>query len=299
VRRVRRVPGLPGLSGMSGSSPHRRNRNGLWWGVLLILSLALVAVSGTEPARSAQRASARLLSPVQGVLTGIGSGVSSLVETITEIDRLRTENDELRSALLGAEQRIAELREAARENARLRDLLDLQQVLGWELLPGRVTTAGTSVLSWEVGIDIGRGEGVRVGMSVVGAAEGGGALAGVVVEASEDSAVVRLLVDPRARVVTRDQETDALGLVQGQPGGQLVMTQVTLTDEVAIGDTIVTAGLELEGVAASPYPRGLLVGTVTAIEADENGLTQTAFVRPALDPRTVEWLMVVLSATID
>ncbi|MGH2463346.1 MAG: rod shape-determining protein MreC [Candidatus Limnocylindria bacterium] len=296
---MRRVPGLPTLSGVSGASPHRRSRSGAWWAALVVVSLALVAVSGTEPARSVQQASARLLSPVQGVLTGLGAGVADVVETITEIDRLRTENDELRSALVGAEQRIAELQEAARENASLRALLDLPPILGWELLPARVTTAGTSVLSWEVGINVGRMDGVRVGMPVVGAAEGGGALAGVVVEASQEGAVVRLLVDPRARVVTRDQETEALGLVQGQPGGQLIMTQVTLTDEIAVGDTIVTAGLELEGVAASPFPRGLLVGTVTALEADSNGLTQTAFIRPALDPRTVERLMVVLSTTID
>lgn len=267
--------------------------------MLVGVSLALVVVSGTEPVRSIQRASARLLSPVHGLLTEMGSATADLVETITEIDRLRTENDELRSALAGAEQRIAELREAARENSRLRALLGLPPVLGWELLPARVTSAGTSVLSWEVGIDAGRDDGVRVGMAVVGDADGGGGggLAGVVVEASPDSAVVRLVVDPRARVVARDQQTEALGLVQGQPGGQLIMTQVTLTDEVAVGDTIVTAGLELEGVAASPYPRGLLLGTVTALEADANGLTQTAFVRPAIDPRTVEWLMVVLSTT--
>jgi rod shape-determining protein MreC len=291
------MPGLSGRLGTSGPSPYRRSRGRLWWTALVGVSLALIAVSGTEPVRSIQRASSRLLSPVHGLLTEIGSATADLMETITEIDRLRTENDELRSALTGAEQRIAELQEAARENSRLRALLGLPPLLGWELLPARVTSAGTSVLSWEVGIDAGRDDGVRVGMAVVGDAQGGGGLAGVVVEASPDSAVVRLVVDPRARVVARDQQTEALGLVQGQPGGQLIMTQVTLTDEVAVGDTIVTAGLELEGASASPYPRGLLVGTVTALEADANGLTQTAFIRPVIDPRTVEWLMVVLSTT--
>ena len=291
--------GLSGQPGGSGSSPHRRSRSGLWWGMFLILSLVLVLGSGTEAARSVQQASARLLSPVQGVLTSIGSAVTDLVETISKIDQLRTENDDLRSALAGAEQRIADLQEAARENARLRGLLGLRQILGWELLPARVVSAGTSVLSWEVGIGAGRDDGVRVGMPVVGAAEGGGALAGIVVEASQDQAVVRLIVDPRSRVVARDQQTEALGLVQGQPGGQLVMTQVALTDEVTVGDTIVTAGLELDGVAASPYPRGLLIGTVSALEVDLNGLTQTIFVRPALDPRTVEWVMVVLATTVD
>jgi len=99
--------------------------------------------------------------------------------------------------------------------------------------------------------------------------------------------------------VARDQETDALGVVQGQPGGQLIMTQVAVTDGVAVGDTIVTAGLELEGVAASPYPPGLLIGTVSALETDANGLTRTVFIRPSLEPRAPEWLMVVRSATVD
>jgi rod shape-determining protein MreC len=150
-----------------------------------------------------------------------------------------------------------------------------------------------------VAIDAGRSDGIAVGMPVVGTAPGGGALAGIVVEARPDRAIVLLTVDPRSRVVARDIQSEALGVVQGQPGGQLVMTQVAVTDDLAIGDTIVTAGLELEGVAASAYPRGLLIGTVSALETDTNGLTRTAFVRPAIDPRSIEWLMVVRSATSD
>jgi cell shape-determining protein MreC len=38
----------------------------------------------------------------------------------------------------------------------------------------------------------------------------------------------------------------------------------------------------------------LLIGRVQAVEPDPNALTQTAFVRPAVDPRSVERLLVVL-----
>ncbi len=271
----------------------------MWWVALVAISVGLVVVSGTGPARSVQDAASRLVAPVQVALTDVGDAVGELADTIGEIGSLRGENEELRSTLAAAEQRIAALQEAARENARLRLLLGLRDNLGWQLLPGRVVSAGTGALTWEVAIDVGHEAGVRVGMPVVGAAAGGGALAGIVVEASPDRAVVLLTVDPRSRVVARDQQTEALGVIQGQPGGQLIMTQVAVTDEVAVGDTIVTAGLELEGVAASPYPLGLLIGTVTALETDANGLTRTAFVRPALDPRSVEWLMVVRSVSAD
>jgi len=276
-----------------------RDRGRVLWGVLVAISLALVLVSSSEAARAVQQASAQLLAPVHAVVSGIGSAVAGLAETITEIGQLRTENDELRTQLAAAEQRQAELQEAARENARLRALLGVQQVLGWDLLPARVTAAGTSALTWEVTINAGAADGVREGMAVVGAAAGGGALAGQVVSIGDEQAVVRLTVDPRSRVIARDQQTDALGVVAGQPGGQLVMTDVAVTDAVAVGDTIVTAGLTLDGIAASAYPRGLLIGTVTALEVDPNGLTQQVFVRPALDPRSVEWLMVVRAEAFD
>jgi cell shape-determining protein MreC len=100
-------------------------------------------------------------------------------------------------------------------------------------------------------------------------------------------------------VVAIDQQTRALGLVQGQLGGQLVMVQVRATDVVAVGDTIVSAGLTLtdpggSNIGRSPYPRGLLIGTVQALELDPEGLTQTAFVRPAIDVSRLDHLLVVL-----
>jgi rod shape-determining protein MreC len=286
-----------GQSRGPGPSSRRRSSGLIWWAVLLAVSAGLVVISGTGPARAVQDAAARLVAPVQSAVAGFGDAVGDLVETIGEIGGLRADNEALRSSLAAAEQRIAELEEAARDNARLRRLLGLRTTLGWDLVPARVVAAGTGGLTWEVAIDAGSREGVAVGMPVVGSATGGGgALAGLVVEASPDRARVLLTVDPRSRVVARDQQTEALGVIQGQPGGQLVMTQVAVTDPIEVGDTIVTAGLELEGVPASPYPRGLLIGTVSALETDANGLTQTAFVRPALDPRSVEWLMVVRSA---
>ena len=81
---------------------------------------------------------------------------------------------------------------------------------------------------------------------------------------------------------------------RGQLGGQLVMVQVDVTDDLAEGDPVVTAGLELaQGAARSPYPKGLLIGDVQAVQQDANALTQTGFVRPALDFDSLERLLVV------
>ncbi len=275
------------------SSPHRRSRAGLWFAGFTIASLLMLLASGTEPARTLQQVTARALDPVRQTLGGIGGGIAGVFGAVGEIDRLRAENADLRVALAGAEQRIAELTEAARENEELRQLLGITQSLDMELFPVRIISRDPSNFAWEVGIDAGSDDGIAEGMPVVANADGAGALAGTVVAVSPDTARVRFVVDTRSVVIALDQATRALGEVRGQAGGQLVMTNIPVTEEVEVGATIVSAGLTYEA-AASRYPGGLLIGTVQAVEEDANALTQTAFVRPAFDAASAERLLVVI-----
>lgn len=284
---------------MLDGSPHRRSRAGLWFAAGMVVSLILLLTSRTPQALGLQAVAGHALDPIRGAISGVGSGITGFFTTIGEIDRLRSENERLRAQLAGAEARLAELREAAAENAELRGLLGLTTSLQMDLLPVRILGRDPGNFSWDVGIDAGTADGVRVGMPVVAAADGAGALAGTVVAAGSDAATVRLVVDARSSVVAVDQQTRALGLVQGQLGGQLVMIQVRASDVVEVGDTIASAGLTLTdadggGIGRSPYPRGLLLGTIQALELDPDGLTQTAFVRPALDVARLDRLLVVI-----
>ncbi len=277
---------------MDFGRPQRRSRAGLWFAAFTIASLLMLLASSTEPAVTLQRVTTRALDPVRGVLTGIGSGVAGVFGTIGEIDRLRAENADLRVALAGAEQRIAELTEAARENEELRQLLGISRALEMSTLPVRVISRDPSNFAWEVGIDAGADDGIREGMPVVANADGTGALAGTVVSVTADTARVRLIIDTRSVVIGLVQASRALGEVRGQAGGQLVMAGIPVTDAVAEGDTVVSAGIGV-GDVPSRYPGGLLIGTVQAAEEDANALTRTAFVRPAMDPGA-ERLLVVL-----
>jgi len=272
---------------------NRRSRAGLWFATFTIASLLMLLASSTEPAQTLQRVTTRALDPVRGAISGVGEGVAGAFGAIGEIDRLRSDNDRLRRELAGAEQRIAELTEAARENDELRQLLGITEALEMELLPVRIISRDPSNLVWEVGIDAGSDHGVEPGMPVVGNADGAGALAGTVMAVTEDTARVRFIVDTRSVVIAVDQASRALGEVHGQPGGQLVMLNVPVTEALAVGDTIVSAGLTL-GDDASRYPGGLLIGRIQAVEPDPNALTQTAFVRPAVDLQSIERMLVVL-----
>jgi rod shape-determining protein MreC len=275
------------------SSPHRRSRAGLWFAGFAIACLLMLLASSTEPARTLQLVTTRALDPVRQTLSSLGAGVAGLFGAIGEIDRLRSENADLRVALAGAEQRIAELTEAARENEELRELLGISEALEMDLFPVRIVTRDPSNFAWEVGIDAGTRDGLAEGMAVVANANGAGALAGTIVAVTDDTARVRFVIDTRSVVIAVDQASRALGEVRGQAGGQLVMSNIPVTETVGVGDTIVSAGLTY-GTEASRYPGGLLIGTVQAVEEDPNALTQTAFVRPAFDAATAERLLVVI-----
>jgi rod shape-determining protein MreC len=266
---------------------------GLWFAALTIASLLMLLASSTEPVRTVQRAAGELLDPVRQAVGAVGKTVADAVGAIGEIGRLRAENEQLRSELAGAEQRVAELTEAARENEDLRELLGITRALDMELLPVRVTGREPSNFVYEASIDAGTDDGVHVGMPVLGNADGAAALVGTVEDVTSATARVRFIVDTRSVVIALDQESRALGEIRGQAGGQLVFANVPATERLTVGDTVVTAGITVAD-DSSRYPGGLLIGRIQAVEPDANAVTQTAFVRPSLDPAELERLLIVL-----
>ncbi len=163
------------------SSPHRRSRAGLWFAGFTIACLLMLLASATDPAVTLQRVTTRALEPgpaalIVGRRRGRGR---SLRAPSARSTGCAAENAELRVALAGAEQRIAELAEAARENDELRELLGISRGPRDETLPVRVISRDPSNFAWEVGIDAGLATmACGDGMPVVANADGAGALAG-------------------------------------------------------------------------------------------------------------------------
>jgi cell shape-determining protein MreC len=71
------------------------------------------------------------------------------------------------------------------------------------------------------------------------------------------------------------------------------MSQIDSGETIAVGDEVVTAGIELGGGVRSPYPKGLLVGQVVDIRRDANDVVQTAYLQPAAQLDKLESLLVI------
>lgn len=256
---------------------------------LLAASLVLMAVSANPLVRDLQNGVAYAFKPFEVAIEGAANGVGSIGTAITEIDRIRVENEALRAdnERLQTENRAAA--EARRENDALTSLLQLRQGLDFKTLPTVVIARESSEARRAVVIDRGSDDGVAVGQVIVAA---GGSLAGRVTDVGPDFARVVLISDSTSTVIGQ-LLGGSTGKVVGQLGGALVMTDVDSTVKVNIGDEVFTAGIELSGGIRSPYPKGLLLGRVIDVKRDPNQVVQTVYLEPAAALDRLEFLLVI------
>jgi rod shape-determining protein MreC len=265
-------------------------RRAMAYGTLLVISLVLMSISSNPLIRELQHGVAFAFKPIQQAIDGVASEVSSIATTIAEIDQLRHENTTLRAEndLLDAESRSAT--ELRRENELLTALLQLRNGLDYETRAVTVIARESSEARRALVIDRGSDDGLAVGQVVIGA---GGSLVGRVTEVGTSIAHVVLISDPTSTVTGQLLTSSATGKVVGQLGGALVMTDVDSAAEVAIGEEVFTAGIELGVGLRSPYPKGLLVGRVVHVTIDPNEVVQTIFLEPAAPLDRLEFLLVI------
>ncbi len=79
----------------------------------------------------------------------------------------------------------------------------------------------------------------------------------------------------------------------GQLGGALVMENIPATERVNLNDTVVTAGIDLGNGIRSPFPKGLLIGSIVDVQRDPNAVVQTAFINPASNLDKLEYVLVI------
>jgi rod shape-determining protein MreC len=119
----------------------------------------------------------------------------------------------------------------------------------------------------------GRRQGVRIGDAVV-TKDG---LLGRVSEVYPTLSRAILLTDPNSAVACEVESTGVLGVLHfvASPRPRLLLTGVPLSDTVTVGQRVLTSGLSRR------FPRGIPVGTVSHVAADESGLTQEIELAPA------------------
>jgi rod shape-determining protein MreC len=223
------------------------------------------------------------------VQRGTWSGVSMVRRVWNGYVGLRhtkTENDELKRQLASAQIQLQEQRALADRSRGLERLLELRE-------RSKLSTAGAEIIGASatpdfrtLTIDKGTRDGLRPDMAVIAPA----GVVGRIVVPSARAAKVQLLIDRYAAAGAIIERSRAQGVVIGAGDERLRMEYVSEIADIAVGDAVVTSGID--GI----FPKGFVIGRVEAVEKS-GGAYKRIIVKPAVDFSSLEAVLVVLTPT--
>lgn len=247
----------------------------------------LVAFSGIGLLRPLENASYVILSPIEALLRSIAAPIASTVSNYGDTRALTGENEFLRTENERLNSELARLREEVVQTEELQRLLEVKNALADQEFKGaRITARSTSNLREMVAIDLGRSDGLRVGMPVV---TEGKTLVGTVSEVNDSHSWVKLVTDVDSAVSSLISESRAQGVVSGGYNRALTMEFVTQDATVKEGDTVLTSGL------GGTYPQGLVIGRVTGVTGSPQEVFRQVQVQPLASLSRLENVLVMTS----
>ena len=253
---------------------------GALWGSFLVFfgnyapkGVSNIFLSLTAPVRSAIHSAALTFKEVGGFLGAIGS--------------LKKENEQIRMHNLDLEAENALLKDMQRENALLREQLELLPRDKYALIAASILSMDEAGRGTWIEINKGEEAGIRSGMAVVVSRS---ILIGRVEEVYESRAKVMLLSNPKSAINVVSAQTGAKGVLKGEYGLGMIMDMVLQMDVLNKGDSIVTSGI------GSEMPRGLLVGGVQQTHPSEDHLFQQAVISSPVRFSALEHVFVVKGA---
>jgi rod shape-determining protein MreC len=145
---------------------------------------------------------------------------------------------------------------------------------------------GQDPSSWfkSVTIDKGERDGVKKGMAVISPA----GVIGQVLKTAPHYTTVLLITDYNSAVDSIVQRTRAKAIVEGKGENRCQLKYLLRTEEVAVGDVVVTSGL------AGNFPKGLMVGEIKKVDKKGHGVFQYAELAPSVDLAKLEEVFVIM-----
>ena len=266
----------------------RRNRILLASAFCLLVAAALALRTSRERTRTdgLGRVFLEVVAPLQRATTSVRRAVTGSWNNVAELFRARGESRRLAAEVQRLTADLDRLREVEFENARLRELLDFRETLHGDLLTARVIGRDATGLSRTIVIGRGERDGVVQGAAVL-APQG---VVGHVFQASPHAARVLLVSDHNSGVDALVQRTRARGIVQGTVDAGCALKYVKRTEDIQVGDMVVTSGLD--GI----FPKGLPIGQVVSVDKRGQGLFQYAEITPRVDADQLEEVVVARGA---
>ena len=225
-----------------------------------------------------------------GAFAEVQRGVSSVVGGVraswgdyVALQAVRDENDRLRQEVSRMQIALQQERALAQQSRTLEQLLELRSQAKLVTVAAGVIAGSASPDFRTLTIDKGTADGLGHDMAVIAPA----GVVGRVITPGARAAKVQLLVDRNAAAGALIERSRSQGVVEGT-GGELRLNYVSGTADVAVGDVVVTSGID--GI----YPKGFVIGQIESVERG-SGAFGAIVIRPAVDFSSLEGVLVVLT----
>lgn len=253
--------------------------------IFLIISIALFGISKTGALNPITSIFQGVFSPIQAVIYGSFSKIVNLGQS-PDIKLLSLENVNLSQKLVN-QTKIQE------DNKALRDQFETLSIRSANLVPAQIVGAPGFLpgISTPETIIINRGQvdGVKVGQAVVYKDN----LVGQISKVSSYVSVISLISNSSSSFTAKTLNSQSLGVIKGQGGGQLILDNVLLSDSLKKGDLVVTKGDVLENGIG--FPPNLIIGSINSINKNPSDLFQRAEVKSFLDFSNLNEVFVIVN----
>jgi rod shape-determining protein MreC len=255
------------------------------FGLAALLLMALQISGNLQPVQSAIT---QLTSPAQLSATSITDSLTGFFQGLVQLRTLAQDKAALERINAQLEAEIDTLKEVEIENEQLRLLLDFAQarprleLRGAQIVSRKIGEESTNFID-TIQIDLGTRQGVDIGMPVVT----NNGLVGRVSAVNESVATILLLTDPSSSASAILADSRLNGVVRGDASGSLIMDFIPQGPTFQVGEVVLTSGL------GGRFPKGIVIGTVTAIESVANAVFQKAIIAPSVDFGSLELVSVI------
>lgn len=232
--------------------------------------------------------------PFRSASASVSQWVDDKARYRSEFDAMKEENAALKEQIAEMEAALRQAEKDSAENATLRKLLGLreqQRQLVWE--SARITERDASNWASTLRLNIGTDYGVAIGDCVITAS---GSLVGTITDAGTNWATCTNLIDTEASIGARVFRTGDVAVAEGDftlmSENRLRLGYLPAGAAAQVGDLVVTSGL------GGYYPADLVIGYVTEIKTEDDGLAQYAILRPSVHLDELEQVFVITDFTI-
>ena len=272
-------------------NPIFSNKKLIGWVLGGIVTLLLITFSLTVGSNIVSQGVNDVTNILGRMLAYPANSVNDFMESISNLTNTYQENQTLKQKVETIYELEVQLNDLKKDNEKMKEALKLQDTLNdYTLVNATVIARNPDTWRDVVTINKGSNDGLTPQMSVM--SDNG--LVGKVLDVNPTSARVALLSNNdntlvRVAAMIQGEKESIYGTLTGfdHEKNILIMSQIQATQEIKVGDKVVTSGLG--GVS----PSSLYIGTVEEVAMDRFGLYKEVRIKPAADTNDVRYVTVV------